>query len=70
MSEYDYRDHVEMTLYENEDEFVLELIRPYCEKIVERHLPKIIIKRALLTYQREHEEEWNYLLERSNNETI
>lgn len=62
---YTYRDTVYMNMCENEDEFILEFIRPYCEKIVKHHIPKELIIRALVIFKEEHAEEWDYLLERS-----
>ena len=65
-NEWTFRDEVRMTMYENEDAFILEMIRPYCEGIMkcESHhtLPKEAIKQALLTFSREHSEEWADLL--------
>ena len=60
--EWTFRDEVRATMYENEDEFILEMVRPYVEKIMERHIPKEVIKQAILTYSREHSEEMEILM--------
>lgn len=61
--EWTFRDEVRMTMYENEDEFILEMVQPYVNKIMTRHIPKEVIKQAILTYSREHSDELEMLME-------
>lgn len=63
-NEWTFWDEVRMTMYETEDEFVLDMIRPFVNKIMEKHIPKEVIKQALLTYSREHSEEMKMLMEK------
>lgn len=59
---FKFLDELHLTMHENEDSFILEMIQPYCEGVMNCTLPKEAIKQALLTYSQEHSEEWNTLL--------
>ena len=51
---------------ETEDEFIFEHISKYCDGVLAHegitHIPKRLLERALICFQKEHKEEWDVLV--------
>lgn len=57
--------YAELTLRVREDidAFIIESIEPFCKKVTRANiLPKKAIETALLTYSKEHSDEWDAML--------
>ncbi len=59
---------IQMAMEEAENEFILKMIQPYTREIMERYVPKEVIKQALLTYSKEHPTEMATLMARYREE--
>lgn len=44
--------------------FIFEMVRPYCEEVIQQIIPKELLARALTTYKAEHPEEWDMIMEK------